>query len=503
MLSPTQEEIVNTPGNMIVRASAGTGKTHTMVSKIVKEIKDNHSHKVVAAITFTIKAANEIRERLTIDPDRHFLGTNNNFVIEEIIRPFMRDVFGKEYNKDFSTDYSVKVKSYQDGMELIKNQALLVSYENGKHNFIFELAYNILSNSKACQEYLKAKYFKIYIDEYQDCDVDMHKLFMYICDNLHIDTFVVGDEKQSIYIWRGAYPQAFLSILNKPNFIEKFMGDNFRSCVQIQNYSNLLCQETKHLYNRIDDLGNVIIVNVQNGIDWTEKVVELLDSTKRLAVLRYSKNNASKAAEDMNKRGLDFVYVPQTPIDDITTNTAWLYSAIAKYFIIPTYSVYDVMLIVPEEAVGNKKIKFFLEKSIAELEECIIRNDYELFESKVVGLASYFGYEARTEHVNKLFCTIVDKQYHAAFQMDLLKKVAITFHSSKGLEFDQVVIFANDYRLNDSESIYNHYVAATRAKSKLIIVNNEGDYNASCYYKNIQKIFEQSALSVPEVVTIV
>ena len=32
-LSPTQQEVVNTPGNMIVRASAGTGKTHTMVSK--------------------------------------------------------------------------------------------------------------------------------------------------------------------------------------------------------------------------------------------------------------------------------------------------------------------------------------------------------------------------------------------------------------------------------------------------------------------------------------
>lgn len=34
----------------------------------------------------------------------------------------------------------------------------------------------------------------------------MHKLFMYLCDTLKIETFVVGDEKQSIYIWRGAYP---------------------------------------------------------------------------------------------------------------------------------------------------------------------------------------------------------------------------------------------------------------------------------------------------------
>ena len=37
-LSPIQEKIVETPGNLIVRASAGTGKTHTMVNKIAKEI---------------------------------------------------------------------------------------------------------------------------------------------------------------------------------------------------------------------------------------------------------------------------------------------------------------------------------------------------------------------------------------------------------------------------------------------------------------------------------
>lgn len=56
-LSPVQEKIVGTPGNLIVKASAGTGKTHTMVNKIVKDIGDNRTHKAVAAITFTIKAA--------------------------------------------------------------------------------------------------------------------------------------------------------------------------------------------------------------------------------------------------------------------------------------------------------------------------------------------------------------------------------------------------------------------------------------------------------------
>ena len=232
MLSPIQNEIVEQPGNLIVRASAGTGKTHTMVSKIAYDIEHQHSHKVVAAITFTIKAASEIKERLTIDTTEHFIGTNNSFAIEEVIKPFMKDVFGMEYKVDMSTDYSVKVKNFTEGLAKIRDEQILCSYEKSKEkeNFIFQLALDILKKSKACQLYLQAKYFKIYVDEYQDCDKDMHEFFMYICDKLKIDTFVVGDEKQSIYMWRGAYPQAFMSIWEKTNFSKKFMGDNFRSC---------------------------------------------------------------------------------------------------------------------------------------------------------------------------------------------------------------------------------------------------------------------------------
>ena len=207
-LSPLQEKIVNTSGNLIVRASAGTGKTHTMVNKIAKEINDNRTHKVVAAITFTIKAAQEIKDRLSVDITQHFIGTNNSFVIEEIIKPFMKDVYGSDYDIDMSTDYSreAKVATFQDAIDKIKSERILCSYTDITKNFIFELAQEIVEKSVACRLYLQAKYFKIYIDEYQDCDKSMHKFFMYLCDELNIETFVVGDEKQSIYIWRGAYP---------------------------------------------------------------------------------------------------------------------------------------------------------------------------------------------------------------------------------------------------------------------------------------------------------
>lgn len=501
MLSPIQKEIVEQSGNLIVRASVGTGKTHTMVSKIEYDIEHRHTHKVVAAITFTIKAANEIKERLTIDTTSHFIGTNNSFAIEEIIKPFMKDVFGMEYKVDMSTDYSTKVNTFSEGLVKIKNEQILCSYENSRRNFIFELALDVLKKSKACQLYLQAKYFKIYVDEYQDCDKDMHALFMYICEIIRIDTFVVGDEKQSIYMWRGAYPKAFMNIWDRPDFSKKFMKDNFRSCQQIQNYSNL-CNETRDLYKPVDDLSSVIMV-CATADNWVSSIVPYLDTEKKCALLRYSNANAEAGANELTEGNVEFTYVPQTPIADITTETAWLYSAVAKFFILPKYSVYDFRDEIPNEVVGNKRVLNYITNVFSFLDECIKQEDAAGFEKQIVLMANYFGYVTKADHCERLYRTICDKRYHSAFKIDDLKRIAITFHSSKGLEFEQVIMFVSDYRLSSEQDIYNHYVAATRAKSKLIMVYINDDQNAKQFAKNINKILDESNLKMSNVATVV
>lgn len=502
MLSPIQKEIVELPGNLIVRASAGTGKTHTMVSKIEYDIARCHTHKAVAAITFTIKAADEIKDRLTVDTRNHFIGTNNSFGIEEIIKPFMKDVFGKDYKLDMSTDYSEKVKTFEEGLAKIKNEQTLCSYANSKENFIFQLALKILQKSKACQLYLKAKYFKIYVDEYQDCDKDMHKLFMYICEILNIDTFVVGDEKQSIYMWRGAYPEAFMSIWDREDFSKKFMRDNYRSCQQIQNYSNLLCDETRDLYKTVDDLSSVIVICTTQS-NWVASVIQHLDPNKKCALLRYRKADAEEGAKELSDGGMEFTYIPQTPISEITTDAAWLYNAIAKKFILPKYSAYDFRDEIPNEVVGNKRILNYITESLKLLEECIKQKDTSAFVKQVELIADYLGYDTKEEHCKKVYETICDPKFHPAFNMDELKRIAITFHSSKGLEFEQVVLFVSDYRLSSEEDIYNHYVAATRAKNKLILVYVDNDPIAGQFQMNINKILGKSSLKMKDVATVV
>lgn len=503
-LSPTQQEVVNTPGNMIVRASAGTGKTHTMVSKIAKEIEENHTHKVIAAITFTVKAAKEIRDRLAIDTSEHFIGTNNSFAIEEIIKPFAKDVYGNDYKIEMSTDYSIKEQTYQQCMDQLKKNRIICSYNDNAKNFVFELALNIVKKSRACRLFLKAKYFKIYVDEYQDCDRTMHDFFMYLCNELGIELFVVGDEKQSIYIWRGAYPEAFHSIWTMDNFKKMKLRKNYRSCQMIQNYSNLLYDDTKDLYIKDTNTSSIILLNT-TSTKWKQDVITFLNLSKNTALLRFSNANAKKGAEEMSSSGTKFIYVPKTPISEITTNVSWLYNAIAQYFILPKYSEYDFINEIPEESIGNRKIMNYIKSQLGLLKTALEDGDDDSVIDTTTDIASYFGYEIFEDHIRQMIQTIINEEYYPAFHMEELTHVAITFHASKGLEYDQVIVFASDYALNTPESIYNHYVAVTRAKSKLIIVKlDDVNYCAGKQYiQNLSSLFAKSRVELKDIMTIV
>ena len=96
-ISEEQCKILNAKGNIVVTANAGAGKTFILVEKINKTIEENKNHKTIAAITFTRKAANEIKNRLKMDTANIYVGTNDSFVLEEIIRPFFKDIYPTKY----------------------------------------------------------------------------------------------------------------------------------------------------------------------------------------------------------------------------------------------------------------------------------------------------------------------------------------------------------------------------------------------------------------------
>lgn len=115
-------------------------------------------------------------------------------------------------------------------------------------------------------------------------------------------------------------------------------------------------------------------------------------------------------------------------------------------------------------------------------------------------MATYIGCSTRRDYVEKLYQTITGTTFHVTFEPEKYQHIAIIFHSSKGLEFKQVIVFAEDYLLSDVVSAYYHYVAVTRAKSKLIIVKLN-EYNANCYQRNLANIFAASNLHIGDVVS--
>ena len=104
-------------------------------------------------------------------------------------------------------------------------------------------------------------------------------------------------------------------------------------------------------------------------------------------------------------------------------------------------------------------------------------NGPEQFAVAFTSLLTFFNYPNPDDsHLKKLLRTISDHQYIVSLSEELPIHSTMTLFKSKGLEFDQVVIFFEDYAHSgriEVSHLNNHYVASTRAKNRLIIVSTQ------------------------------
>lgn len=476
--SNEQKDIIeNTDGNVVVNAGAGSGKTRTLVEKIKYDIKkyENDTHKIVAAITFTIKATNEIKTRLSLaNSDEVYVSTNNQFVINEIIKPFCKDFYGSDYNADFDVNYAKKLATFELCLEELKLNKKICSLSNNKQNFVFQLALKILQNSEIAKRYISSKYYKWYIDEYQDTDNDMHAFFMYVNTGLKIDLFVVGDEKQNIYFWRGANSQNFKDLFMNKTFKHKNLTENFRSFQQIQNLSNLLNKETQSLIKEIDDnTKNVVVYAIDDRTDFIDIIVNAIKYYKmHTAILCRTNDRAKEICNELNKKGLNFVCVPATPIDDITSANSWVYFGVAHYCLV-NKNVYDFIEYIPVE-ISEKNdplIKQF-DDILKELDN--YRSNENEFTQSLKKLARLVECDIEDEGIKKTLETVLNSENALAFYNNDRNNQVSTIHKAKGKEFDLVFLFSADFtRFVDQNDINPLYVAITRAKKQLIIFDRQ------------------------------
>ncbi|MFZ7101932.1 MAG: ATP-binding domain-containing protein [Peptococcaceae bacterium] len=260
----------------------------------------------------------------------------------------------------------------------------------------------------------------------------------------------------------------------------------------------MLFDGTKALVLQPQNRGNIIWVVAANN-NWAEIVVPLLDFNRSSALLRSQKEfsrkigkyGVSDGANLLTANGIQHIFIPATPIDDITTNIAWLYTAVASYMLIPAYSAYDFIYDIPAGIENSKITVGQIQQMLNKIQRSATADGTIEFSRSVTALTDYLGYTSTSQHIEKLWQTVIDTKYAVALNPEKPIHSTLTLHSSKGLEFDQVILFIEDYAFSGNVSndhINNHYVACTRAKSKLIIVDTESQDACAARRKVLEKI---------------
>ncbi len=357
-LNDNQKEAVLAKDKYIrVVAGAGSGKTSVLTMRIAHLIQDDNinAHKILA-ITFTNKAANEMKDRVrklikeeTSTPwistihslcvrilreDIMAMGYPRNFTIldAEDQKAIIKDAY-KELNIDNTIypynallDYIANNKcggitlerayALAGSFSAEKTKAMIYEYYlNAQHN-LYALDFDDLiiwtvNMFKKYSEILskwQSRYSHIHVDEFQDIDGIQYELIK-LLTGVDNSLYVVGDPDQTIYTWRGADVNIIL------NFTKDFkdtktiiLNENYRSTEYILNGANSLIKNNrnrveKDLYtNRIS---NHKIVHYSSASDEYEalwlanKINELHDEGEKyhdMAIL-YRSNYLSRSIE--------------------------------------------------------------------------------------------------------------------------------------------------------------------------------------------------------------
>lgn len=303
-LNPQQEiAAYDTEGAVLVIAGAGSGKTRVLTARIAYLISKGVRESNILAITFTNKAAKEMSERLNealggacyvwtstfhsfcariLRYDGDKIGYEKNFSIytetesERVIKDFLKskglDVKGNTATLLFhiskAKTANLKPLEYFD---LIKNDVyesdLILEaytyYENTlKSNNALDFddllikTVELFETSKATLEKYSSRFRYINVDEFQDTNSIQLKLVL-LLSSYHKNVFVVGDEDQSIYSWRGAEIRNILDFKSHfPDAKIYKLEQNYRSTTPILNCANNVI---KHNYRR------------QEKVLWTDK----------------------------------------------------------------------------------------------------------------------------------------------------------------------------------------------------------------------------------------
>lgn len=298
-LNPEQNNAVHyIDGPCLVLAGAGSGKTRVIINKISYLIQTcGYNPRNIAAVTFTNKAAREMKERLHQELGRketrgltvstfHTLGLT--IIKREAktigIKPgftlfdgtdtlsLLKELTETEFDgdKDKLTLLQGIISNYKN--DLITPDQAINNAQSGEDVLFAQLyaryqqqlrAYNaldfddlimvptlLLKHNNDVRERWQNRFHYLLIDEYQDTNTSQYELVKLLTGTRGRFT-VVGDDDQSIYSWRGARPQNLVLLKTDfPGLRLIKLEQNYRSSSRILRCANILIANNPHVYDK-------------------------------------------------------------------------------------------------------------------------------------------------------------------------------------------------------------------------------------------------------------
>ncbi|KAB7672451.1 DNA helicase PcrA [Bacillus sp. B1-b2] len=310
-LNPEQKDaVISTDGPLLIMAGAGSGKTRVLTQRIAYLMVEKGVNPYnILAITFTNKAAKEMRQRIAVVLG----GASEDIWISTFhsmcVRILRKDIDRIGYNRNFTILDTTDQQSVIKGILKDRNidpkkydpRAILASISSSKNELITPEEYaktagdyfsNIVSDVYAeyqrrlrknhaldfddlimqtihlfqrvpeVLEFYQRKFQYIHVDEYQDTNRSQYMLVKLLASRFR-NLCVVGDSDQSIYAWRGADISNILSFeKDYPNAKVVMLEQNYRSTKTIlqaanQVISNNSSRKDKNLWTENDE-GNMI-----------------------------------------------------------------------------------------------------------------------------------------------------------------------------------------------------------------------------------------------------
>ena len=343
-------------GPLLIIAGAGSGKTRVLTYRYAHLVKNySVSFEKILAITFTNKAANEMKERISkllnleVSPKwistfhsscvkilrihGHLIGFKNNFTIYDqsdsakLIRNCMRenDVDLKQYSpkrfqahisslKNMRTSPGEAVENAESFFE-VKVAEIYTSYEKKlilSNSMDFDdlliKTVELLETSDQALDYWSNKFEYIMVDEYQDTNLVQYKLIE-LLSSKYKNLCVVGDSDQSIYAFRGAdirNIQEFEKDFTKATIIT--LEKNYRSSQKILDIANAVIshnprKKEKNLWTDNEDGLDVNAIRFGSERDegrWIgEEISKIINEDKNNEIaIFYRTNNQSRIFEE-------------------------------------------------------------------------------------------------------------------------------------------------------------------------------------------------------------